>query len=200
MKKIGTKGFLIEYFGKFVEIILTKFMRRLFILLCYLLVSAGHCWAQNTIDEQIDALYDEFSNYEGADGTKLGPVMMKMAYAAIKSDEEVPEEQRMFFKDIKRMAIVDMSESPAEVKAKFKSRMSNITLEGFEKVESSDDVQATTFYHLLNGKVDILVVGIFEQEACSFSVYEGSFEEVFAKGFSSAQGDSPIRKQEQPQQ
>ena len=175
-------------------------MKRLFILLCYLLVSVGYGWAQNTADEQIDALYDEFSKYEGADGTKLGPVMMKMAYSFIKSDEEMTEEQRMFFKGIKRMEIVDMSESPADVKAKFKSRMSNITLDGFVKVDHSDDVQVTTFYHLLNGKVDILVVGIFEQTACSFSVYEGSFDEVFAQGFGSAQGDSPIRKQEQPQQ
>ena len=58
-------------------------MKRLFILLCYLLVSVGYGWAQNTADEQIDALYDEFSKYEGADGTKLGPVMMKMAVSLL---------------------------------------------------------------------------------------------------------------------
>ena len=175
-------------------------MKRLFILLCYMLVSVGCCWAQNSADAQIDALYEEFSNYQGADGMKLGPMMMKMVNSFANSDKDMTEEQRSFFKGIKRMIIVDMSESPADVRAKYKNRMQNVTLDGFTKVENPDGVQVLTYYHLLNGKVDILVVGIFEQEACSFSVYEGSFDEVFAKEFGSAQGDSPIRKQEQPQQ
>ena len=164
-----------------------------------MLVSVSCCWAQNSADAQIDALYEEFSNYEGADGVKLGPMMMKMVHTLSKSDKDMTEEQRKFFLGVKKMVIVEMSECPAAEKSKFQNRMQNLTLDGFAKVENIEGMQTVTYYHLLNGKVDILVIGIFEKDTFSFSVYEGSFDEAFAKEFGTAQGNSPIKKQEQPQ-
>lgn len=174
-------------------------MKRFFSILCFvLLVAVGESWAQTSANEPIDALFEELSQIEGADGLRIGPFMMKMVRTFAKQDKEVTEEQRQFFKAIKSILIVDMSECSAASQAAFKKRMQELKLQGFTKIENPDGVQAITFYNLVNGRVNMIVTGLFEPEAYSFTVFEGNFDEAFAKEFNSAEGNSPIRKAESP--
>lgn len=162
-------------------------MRRFFILLCALmLVAVGECRAQKSADDLAEVLFEQFSEYEGADGVKIGSLMMSMVRTFAKEDKEMTDEQRNFFNHIKRMWIVDLTECSAQDKDKFKRKIQATDFEGYTKIEAPDGVAATTFYHLHKGKVDIMIIAVYEKDAWSFSVFEGNFEQTVADSIGAA--------------
>lgn len=162
-------------------------MRRFFILLCALmLVAVGECRAQKSADDLAEALFEQFSEYEGAEGVKIGSFMMTMVRTFAKEDKEMTDEQRNFFNHIKRMWFVDLTECSAQDKDKFKQKMQAVDFEGYTKMEMPQEIAATTFYHLHKGKVDIMIMAIYEKDAWSFSVFEGNFEQAVADSIGAA--------------
>lgn len=158
-------------------------MKRFFVVLCFVLLAMDSSWAQTSVNEQLDALVEELAQMEGAESANVGPMMIKMARAAAKKDKDMPEEKRQLFINMKRMAIVEMSESPAATKSAFKIRMESFNLDGFTKAESANGVKAVAYYHISNGRVDFIVMALFEEKNTSLSIFEGDFEEAFARTF-----------------
>ena len=170
-------------------------MKRFFICICAILfIAIGSCQAQNPAEATIKALFENFSEYEGAEGVEVSPFMMKLMRGFIKNDKDVSDEQRAFFERVNRMMIVEMSECSAQDKARFKQKVQSVEIKGFAKIEKPGDVNAITFYQMLDDKVNIIVTAIFEEGSCSFSVFEGKFDEAFAQEFASGDGHSPVRK------
>lgn len=158
-----------------------------------MLLVVGSSSAQTSADG-VEALVGELSQLEGAEVASVGPVMMKVARAAARKNQDMTDAERSLFNNTKRMTVVELSESPIAAKSAFKSRMEGFDVDGFLKAGSVSGLKAMLFYHTLDGRVDFIVMALFEETNTSLTVFEGDFEEAFARTFLSTN----VKKQEQP--
>lgn len=159
-----------------------------------MLLAVGSSSAQRSAADEVEALVEELSLLEGAEVANVGPMMMKVARVAAKKNQDMTDAKRSLFNNTKRMTIVELSESPIAAKSAFKSRMEGFDVDGFSKTDGVSGLKALLFYHTLGGRADFIVMALFEEKNTSLTVFEGDFEEAFARTFLSTN----VKKQEQP--
>ena len=130
---------------------------------------------QATFAQNIDTLFSQFKNKEGADYMNIPTLMLKFMRTFTKSNND---KSYRFIKGIKSVKVLDMEDCTQEVKAEFLQEVQNLNLNGYETLlqtkEDGEEVQLIAKMDEEN--INDLIILITGKDDCGLTLMKGKIK------------------------
>ena len=130
---------------------------------------------QATFAQNIDTLFSQFKDKEGADYINIPTLMLKFMRTFTKSNND---KSYHFIKGIKSVKVLDMEDCTQEVKAEFLQEVQNLNLNGYETLlqtkEDGEEVQLIAKMDEEN--INDLIILITGKEDCGLTFMKGKIK------------------------
>ena len=130
---------------------------------------------QATFAQNIDTLFSQFKDKEGADYMNIPTLMLKFMRTFTKSNND---KSYHFIKGIKSVKVLDMEDCTQEVKAEFLQEEKKLKLNGYETLvqtkENGEEVQIIAKIDREN--INDLIILITGKEDCGLTFMKGKIK------------------------
>lgn len=130
---------------------------------------------QATFAQNIDTLFSQFKDKEGADYMNIPTLMLKFMRTFTKSNND---KSYRFIKGIKSVKVLDMEDCTQEVKAEFLQEVQNLNLNGYETLlqtkEDGEEVQLIAKMDEEN--INDLIILITGKDDCGLTLMKGKIK------------------------
>ena len=130
---------------------------------------------QATFAQNIDTLFSQFKDKEGADYMNIPTLMLKFMRTFTKSNND---KSYRFIKGIKSVKVLDMEDCTQEVKAEFLQEVQNLNLNGYETLlqtkEDGEEVQLIAKMDEEN--INDLIILITGKDDCGLTLLKGEIK------------------------
>ena len=130
---------------------------------------------QATFAQNIDTLFSQFKDKEGADYMNIPTLMLKFMRTFTKSNND---NSYRFIKGIKSVKVLDMEDCTQEVKAEFLQEVQNLNLNGYETLlqtkEDGEEVQLIAKMDEEN--INDLIILITGKDECGLTLMKGKIK------------------------
>ena len=130
---------------------------------------------QATFAQNIDTLFSQFKDKEGADYMNIPTLMLKFMRTFTKSNND---KSYRFIKGIKSVKVLDMEDCTHEVKAEFLQEVQNLNLNGYETLlqtkEDGEEVQLIAKMDEEN--INDLIILITGKDDCGLTLMKGKIK------------------------
>ena len=130
---------------------------------------------QGTFAQNIDTLFSQFKDKEGADYMNIPTLMLKFMRTFTKSNND---KSYHFIKGIKSVKVLDMEDCTQEVKAEFLQEEKKLKLNGYETLvqtkENGEEVQIIAKIDREN--INDLIILITGKEDCGLTFMKGKIK------------------------
>ena len=130
---------------------------------------------QGTFAQNIDTLFSQFKDKEGADYMNIPTLMLKFMRTFTKSNND---KSYHFIKGIKSVKVLDMEDCTQEVKAEFLQEAKKLKLNGYETLvqtkENGEEVQIIAKIDREN--INDLIILITGKEDCGLTFMKGKIK------------------------
>ena len=130
---------------------------------------------QATFAQNIDTLFSQFKDKEGADYMNIPTLMLKFMRTFTKSNND---KSYRFIKGIKSVKVLDMEDCTQEVKAEFLQEVQKLNLNGYETLlqtkEDGEEVQLIAKMDKEN--INDLIILITGKDDCGLTLMKGKIK------------------------
>ena len=130
---------------------------------------------QATFAQNIDTLFSQFKDKEGADYMNIPTLMLKFMRTFTKSNND---KSYRFIKGIKSVKVLDMEDCTQEVKAEFLQEAKKLKLSGYETLlqtkEDGEEVQLIAKKN--NETIRELIILITGKDDCGLTLMKGKIK------------------------
>ena len=130
---------------------------------------------QATFAQNIDTLFSQFKDKEGADYMNVPTLMLKFMRTFTKSNND---KSYRFIKGIKSVKVLDMEDCTQEVKAEFLQEVQKLNLNGYETLlqtkEDGEEVQLIAKMDKEN--INDLIILITGKDDCGLTLMKGKIK------------------------
>ena len=130
---------------------------------------------QATFAQNIDTLFSQFKDKEGADYMNIPTLMLKFMRTFTKSNND---KSYRFIKGIKSVKVLDMEDCTQEVKAEFLQEVQKLHLNGYETLlqtkEDGEEVQLIAKMDEEN--INDLIILITGKDDCGLTLMKGKIK------------------------
>ena len=130
---------------------------------------------QSTFAQNIDTLFSQFKDKEGADYMNIPTLMLKFMRTFTKSNND---KSYRFIKGVKSVKVLDMEDCTQEVKAEFLQEVQNLNLNGYETLlqtkEDGEEVQLIAKMDEEN--INDLIILITGKDDCGLTLMKGKIK------------------------
>ena len=130
---------------------------------------------QATFAQNIDTLFSQFKDKEGADYMNIPTLMLKFMRTFTKSNND---KSYRFIKGIKSVKVLDMEDCTQEVKAEFLQEVQKLNLNGYETLlqtkEDGEEVQLIAKMDEEN--INDLIILITGKDECGLTLIKGKIK------------------------
>ena len=130
---------------------------------------------QATFAQNIDTLFSQFKDKEGADYMNIPTLMLKFMRTFTKSNND---KSYRFIKGIKSVKVLDMEDCTQEVKAEFLQEVQKLNLNGYETLlqtkEDGEEVQLIAKMDEEN--INDLIILITGKDECGLTLMKGKIK------------------------
>ena len=130
---------------------------------------------QATFAQNIDTLFSQFKDKEGADYMNIPTLMLKFMRTFTKSNND---KSYRFIKGIKSVKVLDMEDCTQEVKAEFLQKVQKLNLNGYETLlqtkEDGEEVQLIAKMDEEN--INDLIILITGKDDCGLTLMKGKIK------------------------
>ena len=130
---------------------------------------------QATFAQNIDTLFSQFKDKEGADYMNIPTLMLKFMRTFTKNNND---KSYRFIKGIKSVKVLDMEDCTQEVKAEFLQEVQNLNLNGYETLlqtkEDGEEVQLIAKMDEEN--INDLIILITGKDECGLTLMKGKIK------------------------
>ena len=130
---------------------------------------------QATFAQNIDTLFSQFKDKEGADYMNIPTLMLKFMRTFTKSNND---KSYRFIKGIKSVKVLDMEDCTQEVKAEFLQEIQKLHLNGYETLlqtkEDGEEVQLIAKMDEEN--INDLIILITGKDECGLTLMKGKIK------------------------
>ena len=130
---------------------------------------------QATFAQNIDTLFSQFKDKEGADYMNIPTLMLKFMRTFTKSNND---KSYRFIKGIKSVKVLDMEDCTQEVKAEFLQEVQKLHLNGYETLlqtkEDGEEVQLIAKMDEEN--INDLIILITGKDECGLTLMKGKIK------------------------
>ena len=132
-------------------------MKKILFTLCLVLCLAPTAWAGNPTGK-LRTLVNEFRDEPGFEIVDMGPLALGLIRTAARAEAKNDDDRKALqvFKDIKRLTVLDFSDTDAARKEKFLRKAKRILADEEVLMEAKDDGETVRVYGLSNAAGDIL--------------------------------------------
>ena len=127
---------------------------------------------QGTFAQNIDTLFSQFKDKEGADYMNIPTLMLKFMRTFTKSNND---KSYHFIKGIKSIKVLDMEDCTQEVKAEFLQEAKKLKWNGYETlVQTKEDGEEVQIIAKIDkGNINDLIILITGKEDCGITLMKG---------------------------
>ena len=130
---------------------------------------------QATFAQNIDTLFSQFKDKEGADYMNIPTLMLKFMRTFTKSNND---KSYRFIKGVKSVKVLDMEDCTQEVKAEFLQEVQKLHLNGYETLlqtkEDGEEVQLIAKMDEEN--INDLIILITGKDECGLTLMKGKIK------------------------
>ena len=130
---------------------------------------------QATFAQNIDTLFSQFKDKEGADYMNIPTLMLKFMRTFTKNNND---KSYRFIKGIKSVKVLDMEDCTQEVKAEFLQEVQKLNLNGYETLlqtkEDGEEVQLIAKMDKEN--INDLIILITGKDDCGLTLMKGKIK------------------------
>ena len=130
---------------------------------------------QATFAQNIDTLFSQFKDKEGADYMNIPTLMLKFMRTFTKSNND---KSYRFIKGVKSVKVLDMEDCTQEVKAEFLQEVQKLNLNGYETLlqtkEDGEEVQLIAKMDEEN--INDLIILITGKDECGLTLMKGKIK------------------------
>lgn len=130
---------------------------------------------QGTFAQNIDTLFSQFKDKEGADYMNIPTLMLKFMRTFTKSNND---KSYHFIKGIKSVKVLDMEDCTQEVKAEFLQEAKKLKLNGYETlVQTNEDGEEVQIIAKIDREnINDLIILITGKEDCGLTFMKGKIK------------------------
>ena len=130
---------------------------------------------QATFAQNIDTLFSQFKDKEGADYMNIPTLMLKFMRTFTKSNND---KSYRFIKGIKSVKVLDMEDCTQEVKAEFLQEAKNLKLSGYETlVQTKEDGEEVQLIAKMDEEnINDLIILITGKDECGLTLMKGKIK------------------------
>ena len=130
---------------------------------------------QATFAQNIDTLFSQFKDKEGADYMNIPTLMLKFMRTFTKSNND---KSYRFIKGIKSVKVLDMEDCTQEVKAEFLQEAKKLKLSGYETlVQTKEDGEEVTLLTKMDDEaISELIILITGKDECGLTLMKGKIK------------------------
>ena len=130
---------------------------------------------QATFAQNIDTLFSQFKDKEGADYMNIPTLMLKFMRTFTKSNND---KSYRFIKGIKSVKVLDMEDCTQEVKAEFLQKVQKLNLNGYETlVQTKEDGEEVQLIAKMDEEnINDLIILITGKEDCGLTLMKGKIK------------------------
>ena len=135
-----------------------------------LIIACQGIFAQN-----IDTLFNQFKNKEGADYMNIPTLMLKFMRTFTKSNND---KSYRFIKGIKSVKVLDMEDCTQKVKAEFLKEVQKLKLNGYETlVQTKEDGEEVQLIAKMDEEnINDLIILITGKDDCGLTLMKGKIK------------------------
>ena len=135
-----------------------------------LIIACQGIFAQN-----IDTLFSQFKDKEGADYMNIPTLMLKFMRTFTKSNND---KSYRFIKGIKSVKVLDMEDCTQEVKAEFLQKVQKLNLNGYETlVQTKEDGEEVQLIAKMDEEnINDLIILITGKDECGLTLMKGKIK------------------------
>ena len=148
-------------------------MKRLILILVIALTAGSASFAASANNESLEDIFSEFSEAKNAEYVNVNPFMMWLGKQFVGSDKDAQT-----VKKIKSVRVLDLEDCNSAVKSKFKNRVSNLALNGYEEMVRTND-NGEKVLVLAKMKKDVIhrmVIVCVSSDDCALVEVNGKFK------------------------
>ena len=130
---------------------------------------------QATFAQNIDTLFSQFKDKEGADYMNIPTLMLKFMRTFTKSNND---KSYRFIKGIKSVKVLDMEDCTQEVKAEFLQEAKKLKLSGYETLlQTKEDGEEVQLIAKMNEEnINDLIILITGKDDCGLTLMKGKIK------------------------
>ena len=130
---------------------------------------------QATFAQNIDTLFSQFKDKEGADYMNIPTLMLKFMRTFTKSNND---KSYRFIKGIKSVKVLDMEDCTQEVKAEFLQKVQKLNLNGYETlVQTKEDGEEVQLIAKMDEEnINDLIILITGKDECGLTLMKGKIK------------------------
>lgn len=130
---------------------------------------------QATFAQNIDTLFSQFKDKEGADYMNIPTLMLKFMRTFTKSNND---KSYRFIKGIKSIKVLDMEDCTSKVKADFLQEAKNLSLNGYETLVQTkeDEEEVKLLAKMDNEAINELIILITGKDDCGLTLMKGKIK------------------------
>ena len=130
---------------------------------------------QATFAQNIDTLFSQFKDKEGADYINIPTLMLKFMRTFTKSNND---KSYRFIKGIKSVKVLDMEDCTQEVKAEFLQEAKKLKLSGYETLlQTKEDGEEVQFIAKMDEEnINDLIILITGKDDCGLTLMKGKIK------------------------
>ena len=130
---------------------------------------------QATFAQNIDTLFSQFKDKEGADYMNIPTLMLKFMRTFTKSNND---KSYRFIKGIKSVKVLDMEDCTQEVKAEFLQEAKKLKLSGYETlVQTKEDGEEVQLIAKMDEEnINDLIILITGKDDCGLTLMKGKIK------------------------
>ena len=130
---------------------------------------------QATFAQNIDTLFSQFKDKEGADYMNIPTLMLKFMRTFTKSNND---KSYRFIKGIKSVKVLDMEDCTQEVKAEFLQEAKKLKLSGYETlVQTKEDGEEVQLIAKMDEEnINDLIILITGKDECGLTLMKGKIK------------------------
>ena len=130
---------------------------------------------QATFAQNIDTLFSQFKDKEGADYMNIPTLMLKFMRTFTKSNND---KSYRFIKGVKSVKVLDMEDCTQEVKAEFLQEVQKLNLNGYETlVQTKEDGKEVQLIAKMDEEnINDLIILITGKDECGLTLMKGKIK------------------------
>ena len=130
---------------------------------------------QATFAQNIDTLFNQFKNKEGADYINIPTLMLKFMRTFTKSNND---KSYRFIKGIKSVKVLDMEDCTQKVKVEFLKEVQKLKLNGYETlVQTKEDGEEVQLIAKMDEEnINDLIILITGKDDCGLTLMKGKIK------------------------
>ena len=130
---------------------------------------------QATFAQNIDTLFNQFKNKEGADYVNIPTLMLKFMRTFTKSNND---KSYRFIKGIKSVKVLDMEDCTQKVKVEFLKEVQKLKLNGYETlVQTKEDGEEVQLIAKMDEEnINDLIILITGKDDCGLTLMKGKIK------------------------